>query len=38
MLEVRPDKPMTKLRTTITNQDETVVLDGEALVWTEPAA
>jgi len=38
VLEVRPDKPMTKLRTTITNQDETVVLDGEALVWTEPAA
>ena len=38
VLEVRPDKPITKLRTTITNQDETVVLDGEALVWTEPAA
>jgi acyl dehydratase len=38
VLEVRPDKPITKLRTTITNQDETVVLDGEALVWSEPAA
>ena len=38
VLEVRPDKPMTKLRTTITNQEEMVVLDGEALVWTEPAA
>jgi acyl dehydratase len=38
VLEVRPDKPITKLRTTITNQEETVVLDGEALVWTEPAA
>jgi len=38
VLEVRPDKPITKLRTTITNQDETVVLDGEALVWTEPSA
>src|ERR1044072_6232711 len=34
--EVREDKPMTRLRTTITNQDGTVVLDGEALVWTEP--
>jgi acyl dehydratase len=35
VLEVRPDKPITKLRTTITNQDGTVVLDGEALVWRE---
>ena len=35
VLEVRPDKPITKLRTTITNQDGTVVLDGEALVWKE---
>ena len=33
--EVREDKPMTTLRTTITNQDGTVVLDGSALVWTE---
>src|SRR5436305_12034002 len=38
VLEARTDKPITKLRTTITKQDETVVLDGEALVWTEPAA
>ena len=36
VLEARNDKPITKLRTTITNQDETVILDGEALVWTEP--
>jgi acyl dehydratase len=36
VLEAREDKPLTKLRTTITNQDEVVVLDGEALVWTEP--
>jgi acyl dehydratase len=36
VLEARADKPITKLRTTITNQDGTVVLDGEALVWTEP--
>src|SRR5438105_9401076 len=35
VLEARADKPITKLRTTITKQDETVVLDGEALVWTE---
>ena len=35
VLEVRPDKPITKLRTTITNQEGTVVLDGEALVWKE---
>jgi acyl dehydratase len=36
VLEMRPDKPISKLRTSITNQDGTVVLDGEALVWTEP--
>ena len=36
VLEVRSDKPISKLRTAITNQDGTVVLDGEALVWTEP--
>jgi acyl dehydratase len=35
VLEAREDKPLTKLRTTITNQDGTVVLDGTALVWTE---
>ena len=34
VLEVRPDKPITTLRTTITNQDGTVVLDGTALVYT----
>ena len=36
VLEVRSDKPIAKLRTTVTNQDETVVLDGDALVWIEP--
>jgi acyl dehydratase len=36
VLEAREDKPMTKLRTTIANQDGTIVLDGSALVWTEP--
>ena len=35
VLEVREDKPLTKLRTTITNQEGTTVLDGSALVWTE---
>jgi acyl dehydratase len=36
VLEAREDKPLTTLRTTIVNQDGTVVLDGTALVWTEP--
>jgi acyl dehydratase len=36
VLEARADKPITKLRTTIANQAGTVVLDGTALVWTEP--
>ena len=36
MLEALEDKPITRLRTTITNADGTVVLDGTALVWTEP--
>lgn len=35
VLEARVDKPITRLRTTITNQDGTVVLDGTALVWTD---
>ena len=35
VLEAREDKPLTKLRTTIRNQEGTVVLDGSALVWTE---
>jgi acyl dehydratase len=35
VLEVREDKPLTKLRTTISAADGTVVLDGTALVWTE---
>jgi acyl dehydratase len=36
VLEARDDKPLTRLRTTITNQEGTIVLDGSALVWTEP--
>jgi acyl dehydratase len=34
VLEVRTDKPITRLRTVVTNQDGTVVLDGTALVFT----
>ena len=36
VLEAREDKPITRLRTTIANGEGTVVLDGTALVWTEP--
>jgi acyl dehydratase len=36
VLEARRDKPITKLRTTIVDQGGTVVLDGTALVWSEP--
>jgi acyl dehydratase len=36
VLEARADKPITRLRTTVTNQEGTVVLDGAAVVWTEP--
>jgi acyl dehydratase len=35
VLEAREDKPLTRLRTTIANQEGTIVLDGSALVWTE---
>ena len=38
VLEVRDDKPIATLRTTITNQSGTVVVDGTALVWVEPLA
>lgn len=36
VLEVRADKPITKLKTTIVNQEGVVVLKGSALVYTEP--
>jgi acyl dehydratase len=36
ILETREDKPIVTLRTTITNHEDTVVLDGKALVWIEP--
>jgi acyl dehydratase len=38
VLEVRSDKPICRLRTTITNGDGTIVLDGTALVYQEPLA
>jgi acyl dehydratase len=38
VLEARDDKPICTLRTTITNQDGAVVLDGTALVYREPLA
>ena len=36
LLEAREDKPIYTLRTTITNQDDVVVLDGTALVYRDP--
>jgi len=33
--DMRHDKPITTLRTFITNQQDVVVLEGTALVWTE---
>jgi acyl dehydratase len=36
VVEARADKPICRLRTVITNQDGDVVLDGDALVYTEP--
>jgi acyl dehydratase len=36
VLEAREDKPITKLRTTVTNANGVTVLDGHAVVWTEP--
>ena len=36
VLEAREDKPIAKLRTTITNQLDDVLIDGTALVYREP--
>lgn len=38
VLEQRADKPISRLRTTITNQDGVVVLDGTAVVYRAPLA
>lgn len=36
VIEVRTDKPIVKLRTTVTRQDGVVALDGEAVCYTMP--
>jgi acyl dehydratase len=36
VLERRDDKPIATLRTTITNQDDVVLIDGTAVVYREP--
>ena len=36
VLEVREDKPVSTLASTITNQDGVVVMDGTAVVWRDP--
>ena len=36
VLEVREDKPITKLRVSVTRDDGVVALDGEALCYTMP--
>ncbi len=36
VIKVRTDKPMTELKTTVTRDDGTVALEGEALCYTMP--
>jgi acyl dehydratase len=36
VLEVRTDKPVTRLATTVRTGEGTVVLDGTAVVWRDP--
>lgn len=36
VLASRADKPVTTLATSVTNQDDVVVLDGTAVVWRDP--
>jgi acyl dehydratase len=38
VLEVRSDKPITKIKTTVTRNDGTVVIDGDAACYTMPVA
>ena len=38
VLEVRTDKPLTKLKTSVTRDDGTLVLDGDAVCYTIPIA
>lgn len=37
VVEIRSDKPISRLRTTIVDQEATVVLDGHVTVWRDPA-
>jgi len=37
VLTTREDKPVTTLATSVTNQDDVVVLDGTAVVWRDPS-
>jgi hypothetical protein len=36
VLEVRSDKPISKLSTTVTRDDGVIAVDGEALCYTMP--
>jgi len=36
VLEVRADKPISTLQTTIRNQHDLIVLEGTAIVWRDP--
>ena len=36
VIGMREDKPVTTLRTTVTDQDGRIVLDGKAVTWSEP--
>ena len=36
VLEVRADKPISTLQTTIRNQDDLIVLEGTVIVWRDP--
>jgi len=38
VVELRDDKPITKLACRIVNQEDATVLEGTALVWCEPIA
>src|SRR3954453_11002203 len=38
VLEVREDKPITRLRTTVTRQDGVIALEGTAVCYTAPLA
>ena len=38
VLEARTDKPITRLRTTVTRQDGTLLVEGTALCYTVPLA